>query len=134
MPNFNAEITGFAVGDPLIVRRTIDRVLSSIPNGILVTKAWLTIKADLADTDANAIVQKEITTTDVPGTGQIEDDGTGDVDIIVRFDLGQDDTRNIGHAHRVYDIQVLFNDATSSVYTGERGIIYGEKEVTVTNV
>lgn len=128
MPNFDATITGFAAGDDLEIRRTLDRSESTLPSGSTITKAWLTVKTALADADVDAVVQKEVTTTDVVGTGRIEDDGTGDTDPVIRFDLTPTDTRAIGVTHRKYDIQVLTSD--SKIYTGEKGHVYAEAEVT----
>lgn len=129
MPNFVGRITGFAVGDDLLIRRTIDRAESGIPTGVLITDAWFTVKSAIADLDAAALVDKQITTSDVPGTGQIEDDGTADADPIVRFDLTDADTRLIGTAHRKYDIQV--KTALGGIYTGEKGETWGEGDVTL---
>jgi len=97
---------------------------------VYITKGWLTIKDDESDADIDAIIQKEITTSDVPGTGQLEDDGSGDGDPILRFDLVPADTRAIGSTHRYYDIQILLS-ANSSIYTGEKGEIWGEGDVTL---
>lgn len=129
MPNYKGVIDGFAVGDDLLIRRTIDRTLSNLPNGVDVTDAWMTIKAAITDLDAAAIVDKQVTTTDTPGTGQIEDDGGGDVDPVIRFDLTDIDTRAISTVHRKYDIQVKVTGG--GIYTGEKGEIWGEGDVTL---
>lgn len=130
MPNFSATITGYATGDSLIIRRTIDRSASNLPSGVYLTKAWLTVKAAESDADVDAIIQKEITTTDTPGTGQLEDDGNGDTDPILRFDLTPANTRDIGEVHRYYDIQVMLS-VNNSIYTGEKGEIWGEGDITL---
>lgn len=126
-------INGYTVGDDLEVRRTIDRDLSGLDPGTTIDKAWFTVKTtpsiDDPD-DTNALLQKEITTTDVPGTGEIEDDGTGDTDPILRFDFVPDDTRSIGTTHRKYDIQVL--TSSGKLYTGEVSEIWGNADVTIT--
>lgn len=62
------------------------------------------------------------------GIGQIEDDGTGDVDPILRFDLVAADTLGIGSGSRFYDIQVKTN--TNKIYTPEKGRITGFDEIT----
>ena len=134
MPDFEATISGYAVGDALEIRRTINRTESGLDSGLTITKAWLTIKTDPSISDAddsNALVQKEITTTDVSGTGQIENDGGGDVDPVLRFDLTPTDTRDIGVTHRKYDIQVLTSN--NDPYTGEKGEIWGTGDVTITD-
>lgn len=132
MPNYNATISGYAVGDDLLVRRTINRSLSNLPTGVVIAQAWMTIKESETDADVDALVQKDITTTDVSGTGQIEEDGgasAGDADPILRFDLTDADTRTIGGNHRWYDIQVRTD--TDAIYTGEKGEIWGVGDVTV---
>lgn len=131
MPNYNATITGFAVGDDLLVRRTINRSASNLPTGVVIAQAWLTVKENESDADPG-LVQKAITTSDVSGTGQIEEDGSaqsGDADPILRFDITDVDTRAIGNNHRWYDIQVKTD--TGAVYTGEKGEIWGVGDVTV---
>lgn len=110
------------VGDAVRRRVTIDRAASGVPTGVTISKAWLTVKASPSDADPG-LLQKEITTTDVPGTGQIENDGTGDVDFVVRFDLTRTDTLAIGEAavagERYFDVQVLASDGNP--YTAENG-------------
>ena len=132
MPDYNAQISGFATGDDLLVRRTIDRSASNLPTGVVIAQAWFTVKEDESDLDADAIVQKDITTADVSGTGQIEEDGSsssGAADPILRFDLTGVDTRAIDANHRWYDIQVKTD--TGSIYTGEKGEIWGVTDVTI---
>lgn len=133
MPNYNATITGFAVGDDLLVRRTINRSASNLPTGVIIAQAWLTIKETESDADPG-LVQKDISTTDVAGVGRIEEDGSasgGDADPVLRFDLTDTDTRTIGTNHRWYDIQVKTD--TGAIYTGEKGEIWGVGDVT-TNI
>lgn len=121
-------------GDAVRRRVTIDRVASGVPSGVTISKAWLTVKAAVSDADGSAIIQKEVTTSDVPGTGQIEADGTGDVDFIVRFDLTRADVLAIGletssTPKRFFDIQVLASDGNP--YTAEIGRVWcREAEVT----
>ncbi len=131
-----AKIEDVVAGDALTVRRTINRSESKLASGATITKAWLTIK-DSFDDDDPGLVQKVITTTDVPGTGQIEDDGTGDTDPIVRFDLSGDDTILLTDAEQVtaglptekyFDIQVL--TSAGGPYTGLTGRIYTSPQVT----
>lgn len=127
MPTLEARVTGFLPGDDLSLRRTIDRDGGGVADevladGVTITKAWLTVKADPTDADVDALVQKEVTTTDVAGTGEIEDDGTGDTDPVIRFDLEPADTAAIGTKPRPYDVQVLTSGG--KLYTPERGRIY----------
>ncbi len=128
MPNLDAHIRGFVEGDDLTIRRTIDRVESGLATGVKLTDAWLTVKANISDGDPG-LVQKAITTTDVVGTGQIENDGAGDVDPVLRFDLLEADTRAIGPTERFYDIQVKTDGGAH--YTGESGTIEAKDEITV---
>jgi len=131
MPNYNAQISGYAVGDDLLVRRTVNRSASNLPTGVVIAQAWMTIKELESDADPG-LLQKDITVADVSGTGQIEEDGgaqAGDADPILRFDLTDADTRIIGNNHRWYDIQVKTD--TGSIYTGEKGEIWGVGDVTV---
>lgn len=128
MPTLNGQITDFVPGDDFGLRRKIDRdgggvADETLASGVTVSKAWLTVKAKLSDADVDALVQKEITTTNVPGTGEIEDNGTGDTDPVLRFDLDPDDTEAIGVSPRHYDVQVLTSG--SKLYTAEKGRIYG---------
>ena len=129
MPNLTAKITDFVIGDNLSIRRTIDRTLSNLPAGTIIILAWMTVKNKVTDTDLEAIFQKVITATEQTGIGKIENDGTGDVDPILRFDLGEADTRGIGIRARRYDIQIKTN--TNQIYTPERGRITGCEEITL---
>ena len=130
MPTLDSRIRDIVIGDDISIRRTIDRVTSEFPTGATITNAWLTCKANLTDTDPG-LFQKAITTTDVPGTGQIEDDGTGDVNMVVRFDLLPANTVAIGTQLREFDIQVKTNGGL--IYTPERGNISGVEQVTATS-
>lgn len=129
MPTLDATVTGFVAGDDLSLRRTIDRdgdgdSDEALASGVVIDRAWLTVKADPSDADADALLQKEVTTADSAGTGQIEDDGDGDVDPIVRFDLEPDDTETIGTTPRYFDVQV--RTGGGKIYTAERGRIYAK--------
>jgi hypothetical protein len=134
MPEFNGRITGWVVGDPFSVQRTIQfapagKPENTFPAGTTIVQAWLTVKVNLTDLDAAALVQKIITTTNQPGIGQIENDGTGDVDFVVRFDLTAANTLLIGNRARHYDIQI--RTAAGNPNTPERGLIYGKEQVTI---
>jgi len=131
MPNLSARIEDFVEGDAFTIQRTIKRTASGLATGITATKAWFTVKEALTDEDVAALVQKEITTGDVPGTGQIENDGTGDVNIVLRFDILTADTRAISTTERYYDVQVLLSDSTLT--TPEVGVIVAVDEVTLTD-
>ena len=127
MPTLDSQIRDIVIGDDISIRRTIDRTLSGFLAGTTITNAWLTIKAAVADADPG-LVQKAITTSDVPGMGEIEDDGTGDVDMIVRFDLVPADTVAIATSLRFFDIQV--KTTGGQIYTPEKGRIAATPQVT----
>ena len=78
-------------GADLLIRKTISFSGFAFPTGETITAAWLTVKRSRSDADPG-VFQKQISTTDVSGTGQIETDGTGDVDMVVRFDINAADT------------------------------------------
>ena len=131
MPNYSASISGFAVGDSLLVRRTIDRSLSNLPTGVVIATAWFTAKSAESYADPG-LLQKVITTADVSGTGQIEEDGSaqsGDANPILRFDFTPANTRTISTVHVFYDIQVKTD--TGAIYTGEKGEMWGVGDVTI---
>lgn len=131
MPDFNAVIDGFTAGDDLIVRRTIDRAASDFIAGETVTRAWMTVKSSRSDLDADALVQKDVTTSDVAGTGQVENDGTGDVDPVVRFDLVGSDTEGLTRPSKYYDIQLKTSE--NRIVTVEVGTILAETQVTLSS-
>ena len=115
-------LTGVA-GDTKVVRRTVRNVDTADP----LVEAWLTVKAARGDSDPG-VVQKIITTTDVPGTGHIEDDGSTDGNAVVRFDLSSTDTTDIYNSGVFYDIQVRTNG--SGVKTLALGAVDFEGGVT----
>ena len=121
MPDFSGTIKDFVAGDNLKITRTI----TNVPSADTLTKAWFTVKLRKEDSDADAVIQKEITTSDVSGTGHITDDATGDTEGAVRFDLEQADTVKLsGGAIYRYDIQVL--TSAGAVYTPEIGKIIAQ--------
>lgn len=129
MPTLDSQIRLIVAGDDILIRRTIDRSATGFASGVTITQAWLTVKADIDDADPG-LFQKSITTTNVTGTGQIENDGTGDVDMVIRFDLVPADTIAIGRILRHFDIQVKTDGGL--VYTPESGRIVCEPQATIT--
>ena len=126
MPDFNGTIENFVSGDDLQITRTI----TNVPSGGLLTKVWFTVKLLWSDTDTDAVIQKEITTSNVAGTGQITDDGAGDQSAAVRFDLTDTDTAKLQKGLTfLYDIQVLTDGG--AIYTPEIGTITAKQGVTV---
>lgn len=127
MPNLNDFIEIPVAGDDFYVRKTVD----DVPAGRTVAKAWLTIKAEYADADPG-LVQKAITTSDVPGTGQIEDAGASGT-AILRFDLEDTDTDVVGLTERVFDVQVkLDNGNVSTPFSGRARCAKPDVTVTTT--
>lgn len=124
MSDLAIAITGFVGGDDLEVRRTV----TDLPAAIDV--AWLTIKRHHGQPDADAKLQKRITTTDAPGVGQIVDAGGPGVDGDLRFDLTAIDTAALGSRQLVHDIQIML--VGGKVYTIEKGTLQLTDDVTDT--
>lgn len=113
-------------GDSMIVARRIKNV---DPSDLLV-KAWLTMKAAIADADPG-VVQRVITTTYSPGNGEITDPGTTDGVAEIYFELSTIDTANILNNGAVYyDIQVKTDGG--GVYTPEIGTLNFRAGATIT--
>lgn len=118
-------INGVA-GDSMIVRRRI----KNVDTGDFLAKAWLTMKADLADADPG-VVQKSITSSYSPGNGHIEDVGQTDGVAELYFELSVVDTANIVNNGAVfYDIQV--KTVGGGVYTPEIGTLSFREGATTT--
>lgn len=122
MSDLGIEIAGFVEGDDLEVRRTV----TDLPAAIAV--AWLTVKRHHRQPDDEARLQKRITATDVPGTGQIVQAGGPGTDGDLRFDLTGADTDALGSKRLVHDIQIQL--ATGKVYTIEKGTIQLTPDIT----
>lgn len=126
MPTLDGRIENLVAGDDLEVTRTITKV----PSGTTLSNATLTVKGAAADDDAEAVFQKKITTTDVPGTGQITNDGASGTGA-VRFDITDVDSGLMDPGRDyVYDIQV--KTAVGGIYTPEIGKIKAKQGVTTT--
>jgi len=130
MPTFDSVIHDVVVGDDVTIRRTIDVAASGFSSGTTVVEAWMTMKAHVSDPDPG-IFQKTISIADQPGVGQIENDGTGDVDVVLRFDLVPADTIAVGLAKRHWDIQI--KTAAGKVHTPEKGTMRGVQGITLSS-
>lgn len=128
MPSLTAQITEFVEGDSLAIKRTIDRSVSGFTTDVTLKLAWMTVKTSSSDTDAAALFQKVVDSTDSTGVGQIETIGTSAVDPVIRFDLNSTDTEAVGTIGRFYDIQIKTN--ANDIYTPERGQIWARSQVT----
>jgi len=128
MPPHDIVIEDLVQGDDFEINRNI----SKVPVGQLLVLAWLTIKEfPVEEADAEAIIQKAITTTNNPGTGQVTDADAGDGVGSVRFDLVPADTILLDPATTYHwDIQVC-TDADFT-YTPTSGTIKARQEVTRT--
>jgi hypothetical protein len=86
---------------------TIQRTWADLPPGDAATKVWMTAKTDPTGADPG-VWQKVITTSDVPGTGQITDDGGSSGSVAFRVDIAKADSRLLTPATEIhYDMQVL---------------------------
>ncbi len=118
MPVTNVQLSrglGIEIGDQFAIKRPV----YAIPSGETVTRAWLMIKASELTSDANAEIKKEITTSDVAGTGQVEKDGS-DGTALLRFDVVAADWTPVNADQEYfYAIQVLLSGG--NITTLERG-------------
>lgn len=115
---------GIVRGDIFSFRRTV----TGVPSGVTIASAILTIKAALADVDGSAIVQKSITTSNVSGTGHVEDTGADGIGVL-RFDMGSADTLAMTADIKYYfDIQVTLS--SGDVLTIESGVTTAKEQVT----
>jgi hypothetical protein len=123
--NLKVRIVDFVGGDDLRITRTY----TELAGGILINKAYLTIKRRAKDdTDAQAIVQKTITAAD-GASGQILDNDTTGGSIHLFFDLTKDDTAALTPLIAYhYDVQVI--TIGNAVYTCEIGTITMRQGVT----
>lgn len=105
---------GIVRGDQFSLRR----IVRGIPSGQLITSAILTIKDAIATADPG-LFQKSITSTNVTGTGEIEDTGATGI-AKLRFDITSTDTLLFtADTEYLFDIQVTLSDGTK--YTLESG-------------
>ncbi len=124
MSDLAVQITGFVEGDDLEIRRTVTELPAAIET------AWLTVKRHAGQLDSEAKLQKRITPTDVPGTGQIVAAGGPGVPGDLRFDLTPADTEALGSRQFVHDIQIMLDGG--KVYTIEKGTLQLTADVTGT--
>ncbi|MGE0539749.1 MAG: hypothetical protein AB7R89_06185 [Dehalococcoidia bacterium] len=128
MPNLNLTIDDIVEGDDRVIRFgvTVD------PEGDTLDEAIVTLKSSKADADPG-LVQKTISTSDVPGTGHIEDDGTSTGEAVVRVDLTPADMAlPTPGTPVVFDVQVYtVGGYTNTPYMGEITTIQGVTDATL---
>jgi hypothetical protein len=127
----NLRTIELVTGTYYMYRRGFHIPYDVIDAGETLTKAYLTVKIDLADSDAEAVFQKEITTTEVAGQGWLEYYALGSY-MYVRFYLTPSDTAllepEIPHA---FDVKYLTSGG--KMYVPELGIIMPYRGVTLAN-
>ena len=79
----DGRIDSFVSGDDLEVVRTI----AGIPEGVVLSTAWLMVKRKYSDPDSKALISKTITNSNTSGIGWIQDDGSLDGDGVILFYL-----------------------------------------------
>lgn len=117
MTKTGVKIKDVVIGDNFRIQRTY----TSLPVGITITKAWLTVKKSENAADLLALFQKDITASP-SANGQITDAETTDGALAMFFDLSQ---ANTGAAkpglEYFYDVQVKTGGA--DIHTLEKGTI-----------
>lgn len=108
-------------------RFSIRRIVTGIPSGVLVSSASLYIKEALTDADSAAIIAKEITSSNVAGTGQVEDTGSSGT-AKIRFDLVVADTEApVADQKYYFDMEVVLD--SGDILTIESGITSFREQV-----
>jgi hypothetical protein len=112
------KITVIAIGDA----KRIERTYTTLPPGITIEKAWMTVKLSDRQLDADALFQKAITINS-SAAGQITDADSTNGDLAMFFDLVKADSLNAvpGRLY-LYDIQVK-RTGESKAHTLEMGTI-----------
>jgi len=106
----------------------IERTLTTIPSGTVLSQAWFTVKKKYTDADVDAIISKLITTVNQSGIGFIEDAGAGDGIAKIHFYLTPLDTvKLIAYSQYPYDIKIKLDN--SMLFTPESGLIVASPAV-----
>ncbi len=98
-----------------------------------VTKVWFTVKSAISQTDQEALIFKELTTSNVPGVGVIIDDGNVSGVAQVRVELVNTDTAKLSDERKAYpfDLQVqTSNGGATKPYTPWLGFVRIKNERT----
>lgn len=113
MTKTGVKLTNLVIGDSKRIKRRYDE----LPEGYTIATAYLTIKKSATQTDAQALVQKAITTS-ASAAGQITDALTTGGSIAMFFDLSKTDTLVFkAGVEYIYDVQVVLS--TGEVHTME---------------
>ena len=114
---------GIVRGDKFSLRRTV----RGVPSGATISGSILTLKSTIATADPG-LFQKSITSSNVAGTGQIENTGASGVGTI-RFDLDDSDTLLMAaDTEYFFDIQITLSNG--DIYTLETGVTSAKAQVT----
>lgn len=101
-----------------------------VPVGDSIATAVFVIKRDARrDTDAEALVTKNITTTNQPGVGHVTDTGATDQNGEVRVDLDGDADTTLLVAGRAYDFGLKITTAAGVEYQPSTGTIMSRQRV-----
>lgn len=116
---------GFIRSDQFPIRRRV----YGVPASDTIAEAWLTVKTSKSDADGSALFQKIITSSNVAGTGQIEDTGSNGT-AVLRFDVLQADSAALTADTQVfYDMHTRLSTAGNLV-TVESGTVIATEEIT----
>jgi hypothetical protein len=129
LPGYDARMS-FVIGDS--VSFTVP--VGGVPVGDPIAQGFLTYKRAPLDADPG-LVQKKVTTTNAPGTGQVLDTGTGTVSGqvgvgLLRFDLTPTDTLLFAPGGEyLYDAQ--YKTAAGIIKTPVQGVASPTAQTTV---
>jgi hypothetical protein len=127
MTCFNSNLKDIVRGD----NRRIERTFTGIPTGYVIEKAWLTVKATTAATDAQAVFQKVITTAAM-ADGQITTANSAGGEFAMYFELSQANTlAPTAWQEYYYDIQVKVSSPQSEIHTLALGVVKFIEQVTI---
>lgn len=124
MANFEGLIDDFVAGNDI----TIERTVTGVPAGQTLTMAWFTVKSKFSDLDADAKIQKEITTVLDANQGHISDSGADETGTVIFYLQAADTLLLYPLSEYRYDIQV--KTSGGKIYTPELGIIMSLPRVT----
>lgn len=129
MPTLNAEIEDIVAGDGIDITVNIGKVSGNFI-GDAVEKVWFSVKTK--KTDTSYLFQKAITSSNVPGTGVILDDGSVSGTAQVRVELVNANTvlLTLGKTY-YFDLQVKTAlGGVTKPYTPWSGLIKFKEEIT----